>query len=262
LADKHFAYARAAQTNLDTKEIINQFQLAHNIYPYEEYYYRFSVSEFSKYLPKEEAIEHIKKAILLNPVSSSYYDSLGSLYTELNRDKEAEIAFKKAYKLNPNNIEALINLGFLYYKSGKNEEAIRIYSKGLSLAPYTESEGATLVANLLESYQNKGEIKKAIMLTEDILSKEEISLIKERSSWDKVRHILAKLYFKEGNYTKSYRIMEKLVKLYPENMQYFCDLGSAYYKAGDFKKAKLTFQYVVRKDPANSYAQKVLATLK
>lgn len=265
LADKHFAYAKSAMNSGDTENIIKELKLAFSLYPYEEYYYRFSVSEFSEHLSSEAAIEHVVSAIRINPANSSYYDSLGSLYLKQNRKQEAKRAYIKAYEVNPNCIEALINLGFLYHQEGNYKKAISVYKKGLDLAHHLGDVGVTLISNLIESLIKIGEIDEAIKIAEDVMNNVSVaptSLPQDSLCvWDKIKYLTAKLYFTKKEYNKSCRLMEELTKKYPDNLQYFCDLGSAYYKAKEYAAARRTFQYVLSKDPTNQYANRVLSLL-
>lgn len=58
-----------------------------------------------------EALEFLKRALMINPRNDQAYIVLGEIYIELGRPIDAEESFKKAIETNPKNTDAYFQLG-------------------------------------------------------------------------------------------------------------------------------------------------------
>src|SRR5271170_5854111 len=83
----------------------------------------------------EEALELIRRAILINPGSAEYYNNLGVVLEQLNQIDEAAAAYRQAIELQPHYPEALDNLGNVLKEQGKIPEAVDAYLSAIKLKP-------------------------------------------------------------------------------------------------------------------------------
>ncbi|MEW6007105.1 MAG: O-antigen ligase family protein [bacterium] len=85
--------------------------------------------------------------------------------------------------------------------------------------------------------------------------------LKTKNYQAEIYHYLALVYFKKEDYKNSVKECQKAVNLSPDNVSWLNDLGSAYYKAGDLKRAKEAFEKALSLDANNDYARKVLSVI-
>ena len=83
----------------------------------------------------KEAIQELKKAIILNPKYANAYYNLGVLYINQGNFKEAEIELLKAIELKSDFAIAHYNLGFILKDLGKLKEAESFNQKALEINP-------------------------------------------------------------------------------------------------------------------------------
>ena len=83
----------------------------------------------------EEAIEHLKKAVVLAPRFFDAHVNLALLYHGNNWFEEAEEEYLVALSLSRQHPQPFINLGGLYLKQGRNKEAIGILRDAIRITP-------------------------------------------------------------------------------------------------------------------------------
>ena len=97
-------------------------------------HYRKGV-ESSRKGRREEAIEHLKKAVALAPRFLDAHVNLALLYHGNNWLEEAEQEYLVALSLSRQHPRPLINLGSLYLKQGRNRDAIGILREATRITP-------------------------------------------------------------------------------------------------------------------------------
>ena len=73
-----------------------------------------------------EAIQALKKAIVVNPKSPLFHSSLGALYHESGQEDAAIKSFRKAIEIEPSSKDGYNALALLYKEKGENEKAIAV----------------------------------------------------------------------------------------------------------------------------------------
>lgn len=91
----------------------------------------FSAMKYYQEEDYENAIELLKKAIVLDPNNSSSHITLGCSYFKLKQYCKAKKCFEKAILANPRNWNGYLNLSTLYTELGNLEEALKVINKSL-----------------------------------------------------------------------------------------------------------------------------------
>jgi len=89
----------------------------------------------------DEAVELVKRGVLLNPMHPAYYQwNLGHAYYLTRRYEEAIEAFKRALNRNPNFHPAHVYLALIYNELGREEEAGVEWAEFVSRNPQTSPD--------------------------------------------------------------------------------------------------------------------------
>ncbi|MEW6680372.1 MAG: tetratricopeptide repeat protein [bacterium] len=266
-ADKVFAQARNYEAAGDLDGSISLYEKALSFLPYEETYFRFLIPQYKNKIEKTEDKEIIKKIILriedaarYDPNNTSYYDTLAIAYQKLyqlgDKDglKKGEESLKRGVKQNPNSPETWTNLGVFYSERGRIKDAIKTYTEALKYQKEGVRGRVLTLNNLGEAYFRDNQLDRAIWALKESL--------KTKNDQGEIYHYLALVYFKKEDYKNSAKECQKAVNFSPDNVSWLNDLGSAYYKAGDLKRAKEAFKKALLLDPSNEYAKRVLSVIK
>jgi tetratricopeptide (TPR) repeat protein len=92
---------------------------------------------------------------------------LGNIYINQYELVNAVVAFQKSLELCPDNAKAWNNLGLALSLSGQEEQAREMWQKALQ---HNDTLAETYI-NLITSYENQGEIEKAISILNQALEK-------------------------------------------------------------------------------------------
>ena len=144
---------------------------------------------------REEAIEHLKKAVALAPRFFDAHLNLALLYHGNDWFEEAEQEYLVALSLSRQHPRPLINLGGLYLKQGRNREAIGILREAIRITPPPPAAFFNLGIALFRTNRLEESEKMLLRARE---------LDPERSS---ARLMLANVYLRTGAYE---RLLEQL----------------------------------------------------
>jgi hypothetical protein len=84
---------------------------------------------------REEALEHLKKAVELRPEDDQAHYELGYFYVLEQRFSEAYEQFQQVIRLNPNDYQACGNLGYICLRNRRLSEARAWFERALRLNP-------------------------------------------------------------------------------------------------------------------------------
>ncbi|OAA29715.1 hypothetical protein AT15_01350 [Kosmotoga arenicorallina S304] len=148
----------------------------------------------------ERGIDWLKIALKENPSLVSAYSTLGQTYFNLGRYEESIQCWEKELELVPNHIVTYFMLADAYNLAGKAEKAIEILQK------LVDNDPNNLLAKyqLMELYEEQKEIEKAKELEKEILEAEPI--------YTNDIEIWARVQFKNGNYARVKKVVEKAIK--------------------------------------------------
>jgi len=193
------------------------------------------------------AVDEIKKNIKtdpLDPIPYLYAGRLNEFLSRVNQGKakerlnEAEGFFRTAESLNEKNPYIYFELGQVRIFQNRRVEAIKFFDKGISIKPEVELgywyKGVT--------YLDMGKIKK---------SEEFIQQATERGYKKSVNdiHRLLRIYVPLKNYPKIIELYLEMIKLEPNNAQFYAYLATAYKEDGQIDKAIESARKVGGLDP-------------
>jgi tetratricopeptide (TPR) repeat protein len=106
----------------------------------------------------DEAIEHIRLAIMRDGRDPAFHHNLGNILRALNRLAEAIGCYERALALAPTSVDTLYNLGNTYQDLGQPERAVAYFERALRLNP----DAVELHHNLGTALQDLGRLDEAI----------------------------------------------------------------------------------------------------
>lgn len=206
-----------------------------------------------------EAAERLLKSVLAEDGSLAHlHNLLGLNYHKQSKFPEALTEFSKALKINPSYIEAGLNLSITLADLGRYDEAKEVYGSLVALGKQTKNQPSLIlgrIANLHvqngHAYEESGmsfeaiqEYKRALGLYDDMPD---------------VRLKLARLYFRIGQFDKSLREFEDIVKNHSDIVEARVWLGILLYKLGRLQQAKDLWESADDKDPSGKSDAHVFA---
>jgi len=150
------------------------------------------------------------------------------------------------YKKYPKGYTIILRLAWLSYLNKKYSDAIKYYKKANKISIYSLEPklGLTLVYLHIEKYIKVEEICGIILKTDYY------------NYYANLRLIYSLNYQKK--YKDSYKIIIKMLTIYPTNVKLLVELGKNYYAQKQFEKAFKTFYDVLILDPVNVTAKSYL----
>lgn len=91
--------------------------------------------QYSRMQRYDDAIDVLRRAVMIDPRSSSSYNNLGNIYRLMNQYDDAILYFKKSIQINPDHPYAYTSLGLCYEMKGAYKDARRSYEDAVLYAP-------------------------------------------------------------------------------------------------------------------------------
>ncbi len=182
-----------------------------------------------------QAIKELEKSAALNPGNYVYYYNLGVLYTKINDVTKAEENYKKSLLLNEAHVETYVNLASLYRKNSK-ERSLAYLLKAYSLKP----DEPNVCLGLAQIYRDMYDNEKSIKILNELLLKN-----------DKIADIYAQMamnYMDLGEYESALTNYEKAINLDPENINYVHGKAVNLKYLGEYEKSKKMLEEIVKND--------------
>lgn len=178
---------------------------------------------------EEEAIAYYRKCLDLNPRSASSHNALAAIYLSRDDMANAEKHIRSVLELNPKMSNAHYNLAQLLEKKGRLQEAVDAYKKELAYSP----RHYRACFNLSRLYRLLGEEQKE----EKYLEK----TIAMNPDFPMSYFYLARIYLNRGErYEEAIELVKKGIRLKPERkdlpLGYFL-LADLYNRIGDMSKS-------------------------
>jgi tetratricopeptide (TPR) repeat protein len=195
----------------------------------------------------------------------NYQYNLGLFYLNQNNVDEAVKYFVKAQSLDTRFYLALNALGLAHSMKGRLDESVKAYQKCLEINPrFTEAHNnlGTVYQELKLLDKAEGEFKAALLdvgyqnrelpyfnlarlyvlqnrLDEALENVERSIQIKPRLAM--AQHLRGVIFEKRNGLAEAIASYEAAVKIVPEEVLFSYDLGVAYFKNGDYARAKEIF---------------------
>jgi len=166
-------------------------------------------------------------------------------YRLYSQDTEKQIeAFydEKSYEIN-------LRLGWLTYLSGSFIESTSYYNRAISLMPYAIEPrlGAVYPLSAMGNWDQVIDHYKKILATDP-----QNSLVNYR---------MGVIYYNREEYKTSHQYLEKVVNLYPFDIDGLVMLAWCKYRLKQFREAKILFQRALMHTPGNASAREGLSLL-
>ncbi len=152
----------------------------------------------------KSAIKYYNQAIKIKPGYAQAYNNLGSTLDETGDTFQAIKQFKKAIKIKPDFYEAIENLNKMQMKSN-NKRFSQLSAKGIGLLEKTK--------DLLKQKKYDEAITQ---------SKKLLSICQDNSD---ILYFCAMIYLDTKNFDSAIKLLQKAIKLSPENPKYINGLG-------------------------------------
>ncbi|MBL7070416.1 MAG: tetratricopeptide repeat protein [Candidatus Omnitrophica bacterium] len=178
----------------------------------------------------EEAIAELNIASELAPDAVEPHAILALIYSLQDQPEAAgaayESALKKASKLQPENIDIYKSLGQFYFQQGNFAAAAGIFRTVLELS-VDDAEAHFYLGNIYYELDDKFGIETEL--------REAVRLDPE---YAEALNFLGYFLVEEGrNFKEASRLIQKALKISPDNGAYIDSLGWLYFKQGKFKEA-------------------------
>jgi tetratricopeptide (TPR) repeat protein len=150
--------------------------------------------------------------------------------SEMQQDTDQQIVYlKRLEAIQPNDPDTLHDLVEAYYASGKYLDLLPIADRLVSIKPTDRTAYALRGAARFETDASPAAMAKAEADLLESLKIEPLSPF--------VRYTLGRLYLRERQYQKAVFQLELAQKLYPQKMDVYFDLATAYARVGQSEKA-------------------------
>jgi len=212
---------------------------------YPEVYYNLGVLSM-KQKEYEQAANYFNEAIARRQGYRQAYYNLGLVYGHLEKNQESIEAYKEVLRLRPDDIRVQLNLAVRYSKTGALEEAQKLYESILK----NDDSYYTAWLNLGLVYRQQGAYDKAIDALERAIALEPESA--------KAHRALAKSYSLQGDYKAATKILYTLLAQNPADVRTRLAYARSYYRAKKRNTALREYKKVLKLDPDNKVAIKMI----
>ncbi|MBC8386416.1 MAG: PEP-CTERM system TPR-repeat protein PrsT, partial [Gammaproteobacteria bacterium] len=172
--------------------------------------------------------------------------NLAKIYLQTSRERDAEREFRKVLSLQQNNDQAMISLAGIYHRAGKEDEMLQWLNKSRN------ANSASLASRevLEKHYRDKGEIKKALELSAEMVSiqPQNVRLLLRHANNQKA----------SGRIDLAIGTFDKIIELKPELASAWAGIGRLHYSSNNLSAAKFSYEKVLSLEPENLIAKVVL----
>jgi tetratricopeptide (TPR) repeat protein len=202
-----------------------QGHIAYTFGRYSNAFYKYdeAIPEF------EKALEFYKKWGL-KPLWVSNYTALGLAYHKTNQYRKEKKLYKKAEIDFPNNPALLLRQAILALSQAEEDEANRYIDKYISIRKENSASEAQIATNLAVIYSEAGISDKAEAYYREALSFETNDPVR-------LNNLAYFLIDKDRNANEGLELVEKALKIKPDNYSYLHSRGWGLYKLGNYLEA-------------------------
>jgi tetratricopeptide (TPR) repeat protein/predicted Ser/Thr protein kinase len=201
-----------------------------------------------------EAAAEFEQAIEQEPTNDRAYVELATAYSRLGNPAQAEATYRRAIKLRPRYWAGYNWLGVFYYQRAQYRQAAEMFEQVVALAP----DNARGLFNLAAAYTSEGRYNDAItVLQHSIAVRPEATAFTD----------LGNAYFYLHRFEEAGAAYEQAVKLDPEDMLLWWNLGDGYYwtpgkraqSANAYQHAITLGESSLKVNPKDAYTLGILA---
>lgn len=192
------------------------------------------------------AMENLRIALKYNSDNHIAHNHLGLALLGLGKRDDAKASFERAVSIKQDYSDAYVNLGTWYFAKSDNDTAKHYYDKALENLEYKGRYRA--FTSLGQIAMTKGKADEARKLFYQALS--------ENPSYCLAHLLLGSLYLRDGNTERAAGEFKSSIKgTCANNIEGQYQLGLAYTKLKEFKKARVQFHQIQDQFPNTSLAE-------
>jgi tetratricopeptide (TPR) repeat protein len=153
----------------------------------------------------EKAKTYFNMAMKLQPDFVQAYNNMGVLYMRQDNREMAEKMYRKALKIKPGYFAAYSNLGNIYTSRGEIEKAIVVMKEAIKAAP-DNPYGYMNLARIYLAQEDYGRAEEMLIRT-----------LKLNERYTEARHMLGRLYLRQGRGADAKRQFALALKFQPDD---------------------------------------------
>jgi len=175
--------------------------------------------------------------------------SEGSQFLQQGNFKSAQESYKQTLEQEPENLEAIYGLGIICQYEEKYEDAKNYFERALSF--YGEN-GAVLnsygvvAANLGDNESARDSFEKAVQIDPDFLD---------------AKKNLAEIYIATKEYDKGIGTYQEILKQHGDDIESLLNVARLYFEIDDVDSTRFILEKVLKIDPENKFAKDALEKL-
>ena len=185
----------------------------------------------------QEAVGHLRAALVLDPTLYPAHCCLGYSYGELGRDQEAIAAYRQAIRLKPGLADAHYNLGMTYGELGHYQDAVDSLKDAIRLRP----DDAEAHLGLGMAYGELGGWQEALAAYKDA--------IRLKPDLVDAHYGLGMAYGELGRWQEALAAYKEAIRLNPDYAEVHYGLGVAYGRLGRYQEALAAYKDAIRLKP-------------
>jgi tetratricopeptide (TPR) repeat protein len=201
-------------------------------------------------LATKEYEKFLRLATKLDPQNIQLYKDLGQVYLEQNNLEAAEKTYRLILELQPKEATGHLFLGTVYEKQGKTNEAIGEFTKTIGLNP--DDHIALNALGYLYAQEGINLDEAEAMIKKALEFESNNGAYIDSLGW---------VYFKKGMLEPAIKELERAANLLDDPV-IFEHLGDAYFKKGEFIKARESWQKSLGIDPKQTNIKEKIEKLK
>ena len=178
----------------------------------------------------DESIEILQRALNENKDVANVYYTLGFTYREMGLYDEAIECFENVIDENANDVLAYNHLGSIYSAKGDFQRAIDIFKHGLQI----DQNHPILNYNIAHCFESLEQYPDAIRSYETAL--------KTKPVWNDAIRDFSNLLLTCNKTKEAQNIVQRSLRLYPNDANMLCILGKIFLTQFDFDSAEKTFK--------------------
>ena len=195
----------------------------------------------------DESITVLKRALSENKDTASVNYNLGFTYKEMGNNEEAIDCFEMVVEENPEDVLAFNHLGSIYSSQNDYQRAILSYKRGLQI----DQNHPILNYNIARCYEETQQYPDAIRSYELAL--------RTKPGWTEAIHSFSNLLLRCQKTKEAQVLVQRSMKLYPNDVKMLCLLGNIFLTQFDFDAAEKTFKKAKNLNPKSVDALSGLA---
>lgn len=194
-----------------------------------------------------KAQDHLELLVDKYPGNALGHRKLGWSYMKLGNVELAIDSYKKSISAYPMDVEVYYNLGNLYVSLNKNDKAIELYQKALEIRP-----------DYAPAYNNLGNLFIAKLKKPEIAKNYYAKAVNNEPNLFTAMYNYAKVHLALGEEDEAIKLLGRTIKIYPRFSPAYIDLARLFKNRGQDQDAARILTKLLKLDPNNVDARTML----